>query len=130
VKGVVADTSEWIEHLAGRPAPVFEQCLESRAIIVPLITVTELTSGARTREEFMVIEDLFEGLPHHEPTFYYFSRAGELRRLMRGKGLSVSPSDALVAQCALDRDAPLLTRDAVFWKIAAHTKLRLASALP
>ena len=129
MKGVVADTSEWIEHLAGRPAPLFGQCLESRAIIVPLITVTELTSGARTREEFMVIEDLFEGLPHHQATFHYFSRAGELRRLMREKGLSVSPSDALVAQCSLDRDAPLLTRDAVFWKIAAHTTLRIASAL-
>lgn len=77
----------------------------------------------------MVIEDLFEGLPQHEPTFYYFSRAGDLRRRMREKGLSVSPPDALIAQCALDRDAPLLTRDAVFWKIAAHTKLRLAAAL-
>jgi predicted nucleic acid-binding protein len=129
VNGIVADTSEWIEHLAGRPAPVFEQCLESRSIIVPLVTVTELTSGARSREEFMVIEDLLEDLPLHEPTFHHFSRAGDLRRLMREKGVTISPPDALVAQCALDRDAPLLTRDAVFWKIAAHTKLRIASAL-
>lgn len=127
--GVVADTAEWIEHLLGRPAPMFEQCLEARAIVVPLVTVTELTSGARTREEFMVIEDLLEDLPHHEPTFHHFARAGELRRLMREKGVTISPPDALVAQCALDRDAPLLTRDAVFWKIAAHTKLRIASAL-
>ena len=129
MKGIVADTSEWIEHLAGRPAPVFEQCLESRAIVVPLVTVTELTSGARSREEFMVIEDLLEDLPLHEPTFYHFARAGDLRRFMREKGITISPPDALVAQCALDRDAPLLTRDAVFWKIAAHTKLRIASAL-
>jgi predicted nucleic acid-binding protein len=127
VKGVVADTSEWVEYLAGRSTALFEQCLETGAIIVPSMVITELTSGARTREEFMVIEDLLRDLPVHEPTFHHFSRAGDLRRLLREKGLSISPADAQVAQSALDRDAPLLTRDAVFWKIAAHTKLRLAA---
>jgi hypothetical protein len=34
-------------------------------------------------------------------------------------GLSVSTSDAQVAQCALDRDALLLSQDAIFTKIAA-----------
>ncbi len=127
MKGLVADTSEWIEHLAGRPAPVFEQCLETGGIVVPPVTITELTSGARTREEFMVIEDLLMELPLHTPTFHHFARAGDLRRQMREKGLSISPADAQVAQCALDLDAPLLTRDAVFWKIAALTKLKLAA---
>jgi predicted nucleic acid-binding protein len=127
VKGVVADTSEWIEYLAGRSTSLFEQCLETGAIIVPPMVITELTSGARTREEFMVIEDLLGDLPLHGPTFHYFSRAGDLRRLLREKGLSISPADAQIAQCAIDREAPLLTRDAVFWKIAALTKLRLAA---
>lgn len=128
MKGVVADTSEWIEFLSGRPAPLLQQCLEARSIVVPPAVVTELTSGARTREEFMVIEDLLADLPMHEPTFHHFSRAGDLRRVLRGTGLSVSAADAQVAQCAIDRDALLITRDAVFWKIAARTKLRLAIA--
>ncbi len=76
----------------------------------------------------MVIEDLLADLPMHEPTFHHFSRAGDLRRVLRGTGLSVSAADAQVAQCAIDRDALLITRDAVFWKIAARTKLRLAIA--
>ncbi len=75
----------------------------------------------------MVIEDLLADLPMHEPTFHHFSRAGDLRRVLRGTGLSVSAADAQVAQCAIDRDALLITRDAVFWKIAARTKLRLAA---
>ena len=54
--GVVADTSEWIEFLAGRSTTLFDQCLETGAIIVPPMVITELTSGARTREEFMVID--------------------------------------------------------------------------
>jgi predicted nucleic acid-binding protein len=129
VNGVVADTSEWIEYFAMRPAPVFRQWLETGGIVVPGVVVTELTSGARSREEQMVIEDLLADLPAHDCSFHHCARAGELRRTLRAKGITVSSLDAQVAQCALDCDAPLLTRDAIFWKIAAHTKLRLASAL-
>jgi predicted nucleic acid-binding protein len=128
--GVVADTSEWIEYLAGRPAPFFAHCLEAGSLIVPPMVITELTGGARTREEFMVLEDLLADLPMHEAGFHYFSRAGALRQMLAAQGLSISPADAQVAQCALDRQAPLVTRDAVFWKIAAHAPLRLAPALP
>ncbi len=129
MRGVVADTSEWIEYLAGRPAQLFEQCLETHSIVVPPIVVTELTSGARSREERMVLEDLLVDLPMHENNFFHWARVGELRRVLRGKGLSIGASDAHVAQCALDRDAALLTRDAVFWKIAALTKLKLATVV-
>lgn len=127
MSGVVADTSEWIEFLAMRPAPVFHQCLETGSLVVPAVVVTELTSGAKTREEQFVLEDLLADVPMHECTFHHAARAGELRRTLRAKGLTVSPLDAYVAQSALDLDALLLTRDAVFWKIAAHTKLRLAN---
>nr|MBP6716390.1 PIN domain nuclease [Acidobacteriota bacterium] len=77
-------------------------------------------------QERMVLEDLLMDLPMHDSTFLHWARVGELRRTLREHGLSVGASDAHVAQCALDRHAPLLTRDAVFWKIAALTNLRLA----
>jgi predicted nucleic acid-binding protein len=130
VTGAVADTSEWIEYLANRPAPAFRQWLESGSIIVTPVVAIELTSGARSREEQFVIEDLLADLRMHESTFHHCARAGDLRRTLRSKGVSISSLDAQVAQCALDLEMPLLTRDAVFWKIAEHTKLRLASALP
>jgi len=129
VNAIVADTSEWIEYLANRPTPVFRQWLQTGSVIVPAVVATELTSGARTREEQFVIEDLLQDLPFQDCSFHHCARAGELRRSLRAKGVSVSSLDALVAQSAIDRDAPLVTRDAIFWKIAAHTKLRLASAL-
>ncbi len=127
MKGIVADTSEWIEYLAGRPAQLFEQALESQAIVVPPIVVAELTSGARSKNDRMALEDLLMDLPLHDAGFMHWARVGELRRSLREHGLSVSAADAHVAQCALDREAPLLTRDAVFWKIATHVKLRLAA---
>lgn len=42
-----------------------------------------------------------------------------------GRGLAVSTPDAHVAQCALDRDAVLLSGDAVFTRMAAVAKLRV-----
>jgi predicted nucleic acid-binding protein len=129
VSGAVADTSEWVEYLANRPAPAFRQWLESGGIILTPVVALELTSGARNREEQFVIEDLLGDLRMHECTFHHWARAGELRRTLRAKGVSVSSLDAQVAQSALDLDVPLLTRDAVFWKIAAHTSLKLTSPI-
>jgi predicted nucleic acid-binding protein len=45
-------------------------------------------------------------------------------RLLRA-GLSVSTPDAHVAQCAIDCDGMLWSRDEIFDSIAKHTELRL-----
>ena len=67
-------------------------------------------------------------LPLHETPLDHWVRVGDLRRQLSGRGLAVSTSDAHVVQCALDRDALLLSRDAVFRRIAAIAKLRLQSS--
>lgn len=45
--------------------------------------------------------------------------------MLRTHGINVTIPDAHLAQCALDRDATLLTRDEIFTRIAEHTPLRL-----
>jgi predicted nucleic acid-binding protein len=55
-------------------------------------------------------------------------RVGELRLRLRSGGLSVSTPDAHVAQCALDREALLLSNDRIFGRIARMVKLRVATA--
>jgi maltooligosyltrehalose trehalohydrolase len=54
-------------------------------------------------------------------------RVGELRGHLGARGVSVSTPDAHVAQCAIDRDAFLLSRDAIFRLVAKHSPLKLAS---
>jgi tRNA(fMet)-specific endonuclease VapC len=127
VSGIVADTSEWIEYLAGRPAASLDRALETGSVVVPPIVVSELLGGARTREEFIVLEDLVRDLELHPCTYAHWIAVGELRRSMRAAGVSVSAADAHVAQCALDRGAPLLSRDAIFLRMAEQTPLRLIS---
>jgi predicted nucleic acid-binding protein len=46
------------------------------------------------------------------------------RELRREKGHPISTPDAQVAQCAPDRDAPLLSADRAFSRIARHAPLR------
>jgi predicted nucleic acid-binding protein len=48
------------------------------------------------------------------------------RVTLRAHGVPVSTPDAHVAQCALDRDAVLLSRDKIFARIASRTGLKVA----
>ena len=126
VSGVVADTSAWIDFFAGRDTPALDAALAEAAVVLPPIVIAELISGARRRRDRAAIVDLLRELPLHETPLEHWFRVGELRLRLRAKGLSVSTPDAHVAQCALDRDALLLSNDRVFVKVAALTDLRLA----
>lgn len=128
MSGVVVDTSVWIDFLAGLSTPPLEEGLSQGSVILPPLVVAELVSGARRERERAAIEYLIEKIPVHETPLAHWMRVGELRRGLRDKGLSVSTPDAHVVQCALDRDAVLLSRDAVFARIARLTPLRLHSA--
>jgi predicted nucleic acid-binding protein len=126
VNGLVADTSEWIEFLAGRPADLLDNALASGVVVVPPVVIAELLGGALSREEKIGLEDLLRDLELHKTNFDHWVRVGELRRTLRTAGLSVSAADAHVAQCALDRNVMLLSRDTIFTKIAEHAPLRVA----
>jgi len=126
VSGLVADTSVWIDFLAGRPVPALEEGLAQGAVLLPPIVVAELISGARRERQRAAIIDLVEDLPVHGTPREHWIRVGDLRRRLAERGVSVSTPDAHVAQCAIDQDAILLSRDAVFRDISKATSLRLA----
>ena len=64
----------------------------------------------------------------HETSLDHWINVGLLRQHLRRHGLTITLPDAHIAQCALERDAILITRDAVFAKIAGHTNLRVITA--
>jgi predicted nucleic acid-binding protein len=128
VSGVVVDTSVWIDFFAGRAVPSLEEALAHGSVVLSPLVVAELISGARRHRDRAAIADLTLDLTLHETPLDHWIRVGELRRRLRGRGLAVSTPDAHVAQCAIDRDAVLLSRDAVFTRIAALAKLRLRTS--
>jgi predicted nucleic acid-binding protein len=125
VSGVVADTSVWIDFLGGRPAPLLEDALAQSAVVLPPIVVAELVSGARRAPDRRAIQALVQELPVHDTPLAHWLRVGELRRHAGDRGLSVSTPDAHVPQCAIERDAVLLTRDAIFTRLASVIPLRV-----
>jgi hypothetical protein len=127
VSGVVADTSVWIDFFAGRPALELEDALLHGLVVLPPLVVAELVSGARRKTERASIARLVDELPVHETPVDHWIRVGELRRALLDQGLSVSTPDAHVAQCALDRDALLLSRDSVFARIGRSVHLKLST---
>jgi predicted nucleic acid-binding protein len=89
------------------------------------VVVAELISGARGRADRAAIEELVRELPIHATPLAHWIRVGELRRDLFGVGVAVSTPDAHVAQCALDLQAVLLSRDEVFLRIAEHRPVQL-----
>jgi predicted nucleic acid-binding protein len=126
VSVVVVDTSTWIHFLAGHAAPLLDDALARGIVVLPPIVVAELVSGAVRVRDRRAIAELLEDIPLHETPLDHWFRVGELRRSLLSRGLSVSTPDAHVAQCALDRDALLLSLDGIFGRIAAMTALRVA----
>jgi predicted nucleic acid-binding protein len=95
-------------------------------VLVPPIVVAELISGASSPNDARKLGDLLRELDLVETPREHWVRVGDLRRRLRGRGVSVSIPDVHVAQCALDVGGALLSTDAVFGRIARRTALRLA----
>jgi predicted nucleic acid-binding protein len=125
VSAIVADTSEWVEYFAGRPAPLLDHALAAGLAVAPPLVVAELMSGARSARDRASLEDVLRDLVLPVESFTHWVRVGTLRAALAARGLHVSTPDAHIAQCALDLDAPLLSRDRIFEKIARLTDLRL-----
>jgi predicted nucleic acid-binding protein len=125
VSAVVADTSVWVELFAGRPAPGLIEGLRQGSVVLPPIVVAELISGARQARDRAAIQGLVNELPLHETPLEHWPSCRDLRRRLAERGVSVSTPDAHVAQCALERDAILLSRHRVFARIAKVSALSL-----
>ena len=122
---VIVDSSVWIDYLAGETIREIEvAALDGTLVLSPLV-IAELLSGENTLRERQIIGELLQDFELHPTPLGHWLRVGELRRLLHTRGIHVSIPDAHVAQCAIDRDAVLISRDFVFARIAEHTSLRL-----
>ena len=125
---LVVDTSVLLEYFERRPIRLLERAFDDGTLGIPPLVVAEVTSGDLTLDQRILLAELLQEAPIHETTLAHWINVGELRRKLRRRGLKVSLPDAHVAQCAIELDALLLTRDAVFTQIALHTPLRVTSA--
>jgi predicted nucleic acid-binding protein len=122
---VIVDSSLWIAALGGETIPAIEDAFADGTLVLSPLVVAELLSGEMTLHVREFIGDLLQNYPMHETPLAHWMAVGGLRRMMRKHGVNVTLPDAHVAQCALDLDATLLSRDDIFVHIAKHTPLHL-----
>ena len=123
---VIVDSSAWIDFLIGRPAVQVVAAIADGSVVLAPLVIAEVLSGDITPRQREMIGELLQEFPHHETPLAHWMAVGALRRTLAARGINVTIPDAHIAQCALDRNATLLSRDQIFAHIAAHTSLRLA----
>lgn len=122
---VIVDSSVLIDSLGGQKPLLLLRAMTDGTLFVPPLVVAEVLSGDTTSEQREELFDLLQDYTVFGTTLEHWMNVGQLRRTLRFKGVNVTLPDAHVAQCALDLDATLLTRDEIFANIAGHTALRL-----
>jgi predicted nucleic acid-binding protein len=121
---VIVDSSVWIDAFTGEMIAPLERAMAELTLVLSPLVIAELLSGDLTPLIRERVGELLQDF--HATPLQHWMAVGDLRRNLTAQGIRVSIPDAHVAQCALDRDALLLSRDEIFTRIASHTPLRIA----
>ena len=123
---IAADSSSLIAYLDGEDGAdidLIETAMAGRQLVFPPPVVTELWAGAvpNVELELLLAETALLPIPDG-----LWARAGKSRRRLIEKGLKARFADALVAQCCIDADVPLIARDRDYRHFERWCGLKLA----
>jgi hypothetical protein len=125
---IAADTSTWVAYLegdAGKDAQLLDRALEDRQVLMVPVVLTELLSDPKLPSR---VGDTLPEIPLIEITSGYWQRAGTLRAKVLAKRRKARLGDALIAQCCIDQNVSLLTRDRDFRAFVEAAELDLVLA--
>ena len=111
---IACDTSTWISFFEGEQGDdvlALARALESRQVVVPPPVLTELLSDPELSAS--VAQTLME-LPLVAMKDGFWHRAGKLRAKVLARKRKARLGNALIAQCCIDADIALITRDGDF----------------
>ena len=123
---IAADSSSLIAYLSGDGGfdiDLIEQAMGAGSLRLPPPVITELLSRPKATD---AIDYLLTSTPALEIDPGLWQRAGEARRTVLTNGNKAALADALVAQCCIDADVALITRDSDFRHFARLCGLKLA----
>jgi predicted nucleic acid-binding protein len=111
---IAADTSTWISFFGGEQGDdvlALARALQARQVVMPPPVLTELLSDPELSAS--VAHTLLE-LPLVALKDGFWHRAGRLRAKVLARKRKARLGDALIAQCCIDADIALITRDGDF----------------
>jgi predicted nucleic acid-binding protein len=127
---ILVDTSVWVDFFSSSPSrggtELRRMIAEAEPFALSGIIVSEILQGLR--RDVDQIEHHLSQWEMLEPLgFSTYREAAAIFRLGRGKGLSLTTIDTLIAAIALDHRAVVFTVDQDFSRIARITRLQLYS---
>ena len=123
---IAADSSSLIGYLQGEAGPdidLIDQAIGRQDLVLAPPVITELRSGAAANP---ALERLLAQTPVLPIDGGLWHRAGQHRRLLIERGLKARFADALIAQCCIDADIPLIARDRDYRHFERWCGLKLA----
>jgi predicted nucleic acid-binding protein len=124
---IAADSSSLIAYLEGESADdtaLIERAIVDSELVFAPPVVTELRAGAIPNEGLELLLAEMRLIPIDAGLW---DRAGRHRRLLIEKGLKARFADALIAQCCIDADVPLIARDSDYRHFERWCGLKLAT---
>jgi predicted nucleic acid-binding protein len=124
---IAADASSLIAYLDGesaRDTVAINGALEAAELVLPPPVLIELLGRDATARAYDEIATQAALLPIADG---FWLRARATRRTLLTRGLRARAIDTLIAQCCIDADVALITRDADFRHFAQWCGLNLAT---
>jgi len=116
VRKVLVDTSAWIDYFRDGPGLVselMEKALDADEVVLCGIVEMELIRGLHNKEKTKVLP-LLSALPYVDIERNDFVLAGQWMAALRGRGVTVSSTDSLIATVCKKHDLSILTLDKDF----------------
>jgi predicted nucleic acid-binding protein len=113
---ILADTCIWIEYFRGK-SPSSEELrrlIQKGVLVITGPVVFELLQGAKNKKDADLIKEATRGLPLLEVDHKIWLSAGDLYCDLRRKGITIPPSDVLLAAMAIENNLSLFTIDIHF----------------
>jgi predicted nucleic acid-binding protein len=124
---IAADSSSLIAYLegdSGADIDLIGQAMASDELALAPPVVTELRSGTIPNQG---LDRFLARTPRLAMDDGLWDRAGRNRRLLIEKGVKARFADAIIAQCCIDADVPLIARDRDYRHFERWCGLKLAS---
>jgi predicted nucleic acid-binding protein len=122
---IAADSSSLIAFLAGEAGAdvdAVNAALLAGEFLLPPPAVSELM----VKGDAKLVAALIDEAPTLPIGDGFWERVGQNRRLLLDKGLKAALGDSLIAQCCIDADVPLITRDRDYRHFERWCGLKLA----
>ena len=120
---IAVDTSSLVAFFQGDNANdvyTLRTAITNNALVIPPIVLSEILSAKNISQD---IENVMVQLPLIEITDGFWQRLGKTRQTLITKKLKARTADAFIAQCCIDHNIPLITRDSDFRHYQKYCKL-------